>query len=173
MPLTERTIKSNCFWKCAGFWRKETRLLILSRYRIMIFFKMAKIWLTTEVILTSVNAMSEDGIIVNIDGTDNRVPGSLRHRLYVTTRLYCLWRYLFYETITIIFRLEFWAVHKIRHTAHTANNRSAQPDTKGIPGENLGYRLRPGKQYRNVVPFFFQMLTFSGLMHLNPCWIMP
>ncbi len=41
------------------------------------FLKVAKVCLTTEVFLTSVNAMSEDGIFVNIDGTGNRVAGSL------------------------------------------------------------------------------------------------
>ncbi|MGN1381568.1 MAG: lactate utilization protein [Eubacterium sp.] len=41
------------------------------------FLQAARICLTTEVFLTSVNAMNMDGIMVNIDGTGNRVAGSL------------------------------------------------------------------------------------------------
>lgn len=41
------------------------------------FLDIAKKCLTTEVYLTSVNAMSETGELVNIDGTGNRVAGSL------------------------------------------------------------------------------------------------
>ena len=37
----------------------------------------AKECLTTEIFLTSVNAMSETGELVNIDGTGNRIAGSL------------------------------------------------------------------------------------------------
>jgi len=43
----------------------------------MDFFDTAKICLTTEIYLTSANAMSETGEIVNIDGTGNRIAGSL------------------------------------------------------------------------------------------------
>lgn len=41
------------------------------------FVDIAKSCLTTEVFLTSVNAMSESGEMVNIDGTGNRIAGSL------------------------------------------------------------------------------------------------
>lgn len=41
------------------------------------FLEIAKKTLTTEVFLTSVNAMAETGEMVNIDGTGNRVAGSL------------------------------------------------------------------------------------------------
>lgn len=41
------------------------------------FLAVAKKCLTTEVYLTSVNAMSETGEMVNIDGTGNRIAGSL------------------------------------------------------------------------------------------------
>ena len=41
------------------------------------FLRIAKDALTTEVLLTSVNGLTEDGVIVNLDGTGNRVAGSL------------------------------------------------------------------------------------------------
>ena len=41
------------------------------------FLEIAKKCLTTEIFLTSVNAMAETGEMVNIDGTGNRVAGSL------------------------------------------------------------------------------------------------
>ncbi len=41
------------------------------------FLRIAKDALTTEVFLTSVNGMTEDGVIINLDGTGNRVAGSL------------------------------------------------------------------------------------------------
>jgi len=41
------------------------------------FLKIAKKALITDVYLTSVNAMSETGEMVNIDGTGNRIAGSL------------------------------------------------------------------------------------------------
>lgn len=41
------------------------------------FLSIAKKTLTTDIFLTSVNAMSETGEMVNIDGTGNRVAGSL------------------------------------------------------------------------------------------------
>ena len=41
------------------------------------FLEIAKKTLTTEIYLTSVNAMAETGEMVNIDGTGNRVAGSL------------------------------------------------------------------------------------------------
>lgn len=41
------------------------------------FLEIAMKTLTTEIFLTSVNAMSETGEMVNIDGTGNRVAGSL------------------------------------------------------------------------------------------------
>lgn len=41
------------------------------------FLELAQKCLTTEVYLTSVNAMSESGELVNIDGTGNRIAGSL------------------------------------------------------------------------------------------------
>ncbi|MCQ4637721.1 lactate utilization protein [Anaerovorax odorimutans] len=41
------------------------------------FLEIAQKCLTTEVFLTSVNAMSETGELVNIDGTGNRIAGSL------------------------------------------------------------------------------------------------
>lgn len=41
------------------------------------FLKIAKSCLTTDVFLTSVNAMAESGEMVNIDGTGNRIAGSL------------------------------------------------------------------------------------------------
>lgn len=41
------------------------------------FLKIAKKCLTTDIFMTSVNGLTEDGVIVNIDGTGNRVAGSL------------------------------------------------------------------------------------------------
>lgn len=41
------------------------------------FLRIAKACLTTEVFLTSANGLTEDGVIVNLDGTGNRVAGSL------------------------------------------------------------------------------------------------
>lgn len=41
------------------------------------FLEIAKKCLTTDIFLTSVNAITEDGIIVNLDGTGNRVAGSI------------------------------------------------------------------------------------------------
>lgn len=41
------------------------------------FLKLANQCLNTEIFITSVNAMSETGEMVNIDGTGNRVAGSL------------------------------------------------------------------------------------------------
>ncbi len=41
------------------------------------FLRIAKEALTTEVFLTSVNGMTEDGVLINLDGTGNRVAGSL------------------------------------------------------------------------------------------------
>ena len=41
------------------------------------FLEIAKKCLTTEIYLTSVNAMAETGDLVNIDGTGNRIAGSL------------------------------------------------------------------------------------------------
>lgn len=41
------------------------------------FIDTAKLCLTTEVFMTSVNAISETGELVNMDGTGNRVAGSL------------------------------------------------------------------------------------------------
>lgn len=41
------------------------------------FFSTAKKCLTTDIFLTSVNAIAETGEMVNIDGTGNRVAGSL------------------------------------------------------------------------------------------------
>lgn len=41
------------------------------------FLAVAKKCLTSDVFLTSVNAATEDGMLVNIDGTGNRVAGSL------------------------------------------------------------------------------------------------
>lgn len=43
----------------------------------MDFWSTAKLCLTTDVFLTSVNALAETGEMVNIDGTGNRVAGSL------------------------------------------------------------------------------------------------
>ena len=41
------------------------------------FLEIAEKCLTTEIYLTSVNAMSQQGHLVNIDGTGNRIAGSL------------------------------------------------------------------------------------------------
>ncbi len=41
------------------------------------FLEIAQKCLTTEIYLTSVNAMSQEGHLVNIDGTGNRIAGSL------------------------------------------------------------------------------------------------
>lgn len=41
------------------------------------FLRTAKESLTTEYYFTSVNGMTEDGILINLDGTGNRVAGSL------------------------------------------------------------------------------------------------
>ena len=41
------------------------------------FLRIAKDALTTDVFLTSVNGVTEDGILINLDGTGNRVAGSL------------------------------------------------------------------------------------------------
>lgn len=43
----------------------------------MDFWSTARLCLTTDVFLTSVNALAETGEMVNIDGTGNRVAGSL------------------------------------------------------------------------------------------------
>ena len=43
------------------------------------FYDTARICLTTEIFLTSVNGIAETGEMVNIDGTGNRVAGSLYH----------------------------------------------------------------------------------------------
>ncbi len=43
----------------------------------MSFNNIAKKCLTTEIYLTSVNALSQTGELVNIDGTGNRVAGAL------------------------------------------------------------------------------------------------
>ena len=46
-----------------------------------LFLKIAEECLTAEIFLTSVNAMAETGEMVNIDGTGNRIAGSLfRHK---------------------------------------------------------------------------------------------
>jgi len=51
------------------------------------FQRLAKEALNTDIFLTSVNAMSENGEMVNIDGTGNRVAGSLygHKRVYFVT----------------------------------------------------------------------------------------
>lgn len=41
------------------------------------FLRIARECLTTEVFITSVNGLTTDGVIVNLDGTGNRVAGSL------------------------------------------------------------------------------------------------
>ena len=41
------------------------------------FLRIAKECLTTDVFLTSANSVTEDGVLVNLDGTGNRVAGSL------------------------------------------------------------------------------------------------
>lgn len=41
------------------------------------FLEAARTCLTAEVFLTSANALTEDGVIVNLDGTGNRIAGSL------------------------------------------------------------------------------------------------
>lgn len=41
------------------------------------FLAIAKRCLTTDIFMTSVNGLTEDGVIINIDGTGNRVAGSL------------------------------------------------------------------------------------------------
>ncbi len=41
------------------------------------FLDIAKLCLTTDYFFTSVNAVSEDGTLVNMDGTGNRIAGSL------------------------------------------------------------------------------------------------
>ena len=41
------------------------------------FLRIAKDCLTTEVFITSVNGLTADGVIINMDGTGNRVAGSL------------------------------------------------------------------------------------------------
>lgn len=48
------------------------------------FLKTATDCLTTPVFLTSANALTQDGIIVNLDGTGNRVAGSLfgHHKVF-------------------------------------------------------------------------------------------
>lgn len=53
------------------------------------FLEVARRAMSADVFVTSVNAMSEDGVIVNIDGTGNRVAGSLfghRRMIYVISR---------------------------------------------------------------------------------------
>jgi len=47
------------------------------------FYDTARICLTTEIFLTSVNGIAETGEMVNIDGTGNRVAGSLYGHLDV------------------------------------------------------------------------------------------
>lgn len=41
------------------------------------FLETARACLTTDVFITSANALTEDGVLVNLDGTGNRVAGSL------------------------------------------------------------------------------------------------
>jgi len=41
------------------------------------FLRIAKECLTTEIFITSANGLTADGVIVNLDGTGNRVAGSL------------------------------------------------------------------------------------------------
>ncbi len=41
------------------------------------FLAMARECLTTDIFLTSVNGMTADGVLVNLDGTGNRIAGSL------------------------------------------------------------------------------------------------
>lgn len=41
------------------------------------FLRIAKDCLTTEVFITSVNGLTADGVLVNLDGTGNRVAGAL------------------------------------------------------------------------------------------------
>lgn len=41
------------------------------------FLAIAKKCLTTDIFMTSVNSLTENGVIINIDGTGNRVAGSL------------------------------------------------------------------------------------------------
>ena len=53
------------------------------------FLEVARQAMSADVFVTSANAMSEDGVIVNIDGTGNRVAGSLfghRRMIYVISR---------------------------------------------------------------------------------------
>lgn len=53
------------------------------------FLEVARRAMSAEVFVTSANAMSEDGVIVSIDGTGNRVAGSLfghRRMIYVISR---------------------------------------------------------------------------------------
>ena len=75
-----------------GFGDSQTLLhmglyALLSKYNIVYdpnqfddndnFLKTAKKALTAKYFLTSVNAITEDGIIINMDGTGNRVAGTL------------------------------------------------------------------------------------------------
>lgn len=41
------------------------------------FLQIARECLTTDIFLTSVNAVTQDGVLINMDGTGNRVAGSL------------------------------------------------------------------------------------------------
>lgn len=53
------------------------------------FLEVARRAMSADVFVTSANAMSEDGVIVNIDGTGNRIAGSLfghRRMTYVISR---------------------------------------------------------------------------------------
>ena len=53
------------------------------------FLEVARRAMSADVFVTSANAMSEDGVIVNIDGTGNRIAGSLfghRRMIYVVSR---------------------------------------------------------------------------------------
>lgn len=75
------------------------------------FIEIAMKTLTTEVYLTSVNAMSETGEMVNIDGTGNRVAGSIFGHEKV---------YFVVSTNKIVPTLED-AVHRARNVAGPKN----------------------------------------------------
>ena len=76
MGLYEKLQKNNDVWDVAhleGIGESD----FSSPARNKKFLEAARKCLTTDIFLTSVNAASETGMLVNIDGTGNRIAGSL------------------------------------------------------------------------------------------------
>ncbi len=76
MGIYEMLKKNNTVWDVHHLEGAETEDY-KSKERNKIFLETARKCMTADIFLTSVNAASETGILVNIDGTGNRVSGSL------------------------------------------------------------------------------------------------